>query len=166
MEVNYFGPLALTKALLPSMLECGKGRIVCVSSVAGKYGSPMRSGYNGAKHAVNGFFDSLREETRGSGIDVTLVLPGAVKTDVSINALRGDGSKYDRMDSFLESGMSAAGCAARILTAVHRRQREVLIAEGTARRNVWLKRISPALLSWSMRRRKPFRTTVTGNRPT
>ncbi len=166
MEVNYFGPLALTKAVLPSMLECGKGRIVCVSSVAGKYGSPMRSGYNGAKHAVHGFFDALREETQGSGIDVTLVLPGAVKTDVSINALRGDGSKYDRMDSFLESGMSAAGCAARILTAVHLRQREVLIAEGIARRNVWLKRISPALLSWSMRRRKPFRTTVTGNRPT
>ena len=160
MEVNFFGPLMLTKAVLPSMLERGRGHIVCTTSVAGKYGSPMRSGYNAAKHAAHGFFDSLREEVAHKGIDVTLIVPGAVRTNVSINALRADGSRYDKMDPFLENGMSPDACAARVLNAVHARKREVLIAEGVARRNVLLKRWSPALLSWTTRRRKPGRTTV------
>ncbi|NBP71876.1 MAG: SDR family oxidoreductase [Alphaproteobacteria bacterium] len=154
MDVNFFGPLMLTKAVLPSMTERGSGRIVCVTSVAGKYGSPMRSGYNAAKHAAHGFFDSLREEVARHGIDVTLIVPGTVRTDVSLNALRGDGSLYGRMDPFLASGMDPADCAGRILDAVHARKREVLIASGVARRNVWLKRLSPALLSWVTRRRK------------
>lgn len=160
MAVNFFGPLVLTKAVLPSMLERGSGRIVCTTSVAGKYGSPMRSGYNAAKHAAHGFFDSLREEVADRGIDVTLIVPGAVRTNVSINALRGDGSRYDKMDPFLENGMSPDACAVRVLNAVHRRKREVLIADGIAWRNVILKRWSPALLSWTTRRRKPGRTTV------
>lgn len=160
MEVNFFGPLMLTKAVLPSMLERGSGQLVCTTSVAGKYGSPMRSGYNAAKHAAHGFFDSLREEVAQAGIDVTLIVPGAVRTNVSINALRGDGSLYNRMDPFLEDGMPPAECARRALDAVHARKREVLIADGVARRNVILKRWSPALLSWITRRRKPGRTTV------
>jgi short-subunit dehydrogenase len=114
----------------------------------------MRSGYNAAKHAAHGFFDSLREEVARHGIDVTLIVPGTVRTDVSLNALRGDGSLYGRMDPFLASGMDPADCAGRILDAVHARKREVLIASGVARRNVWLKRLSPALLSWVTRRRK------------
>ena len=160
MDVNFFGPLMLTKAVLPSMLEKGRGHIVCTTSVAGKYGSPMRSGYNAAKHAAHGFFDSLREEVSESGVAVTLIVPGAVRTNVSINALRGDGSRYDKMDPFLEDGMSPADCAKRILDAVNAGKREVLIADGVARRNVILKRWSPALLSWTTRRRKPGRTTV------
>ena len=165
MDVNFFGPLMLTKAVLPSMLDRKSGQIVCVTSVAGKYGSPMRSGYNAAKHAAHGFFDSLREEVAAHGIDVTLIVPGTVRTNVSLNALRGDGSLYNKMDRFLESGMAPAECARRILDAVHRRRREVLIASGVARRNVWLKRLSPALLSWTTRRRKPGRTTVPADRP-
>jgi dehydrogenase/reductase SDR family member 7 len=160
MDVNFFGPLMLTKAVLPSMLERESGHIVCTTSVAGKYGSPMRSGYNAAKHAAHGFFDSLREEVSGAGIDVTLIVPGAVRTNVSINALRGDGSRYDKMDPFLENGMPPTDCARLILDAVNARKREVLIADGVARRNVILKRWSPALLSWTTRRRKPGRTTV------
>tara|TARA_R110000787_G_scaffold88397_3_gene187736 strand:+ start:66 stop:902 length:837 start_codon:yes stop_codon:yes gene_type:complete len=166
MEVNYFGPLMLTKAVLPSMLARGSGRIVCVTSVAGKYGSPMRSGYNAAKHAAHGFFDSLREEVADRGIDVTLIVPGAIRTNVSINALTGDGSLYGRMDPFLESGMAPEDCAARILDAVDRRDREVLIASGAARRNVILKRLSPWLLSRALRRRRPgARSTMPGAHP-
>ena len=165
MDVNFFGPLMLTKAVLPSMQDRKSGQIVCVTSVAGKYGSPMRSGYNAAKHAAHGLFDSLREEVAAQGIDVTLIVPGAVRTNVSLNALRGDGSRYNRMDPFLETGMVPADCARRILDAVYRRKREVLIASGIARRNVWLKRLSPALLSWTTRRRRPGRTTVPADRP-
>lgn len=160
MEVNFFGPLMLTKAVLPSMLARGEGHIACTTSVAGKYGSPMRSGYNAAKHAAHGFFDSLREEVAEAGIDVTLIVPGAVRTNVSINALRGDGSLYNRMDPFLENGMSPGDCARRALDAIHARKREVLIADGAARRNVILKRWSPALFSWVTRRRRAGRTTV------
>lgn len=163
MEVNYFGPLMLTKAVLPSMLDRGAGHIACVTSVAGKYGSPMRSGYNAAKHAAHGFFDSLREEVSERGIDVTLIVPGAVRTNVSINALTGDGGLYGRMDPFLETGLSPEKCAARILDALHARKREILIASGAARRNVILKRLSPWLLSCALRRRKPGgRSTVPG----
>ena len=154
MDVNFFGPLMMTKALLPSMIRRKAGKIVCVTSVAGKYGSPMRSGYNAAKHALHGFFDSLREEVYADGIDVTLAVPGAVQTNISLNALRGDGSPYDKMDPFLENGMSAGECASRIIDAVHSGKREILIAEGIARRNVWLKRWSPKLLSKVMRQRR------------
>ena len=166
MDVNFFGPLMLTKAVLPSMLERGEGHIVCTTSVAGKYGSPMRSGYNAAKHAAHGFFDSLREEVAQTGIDVTLIVPGAVRTNVSINALRGDGSLYNRMDPFLKNGMSPEDCAQRVLAAIYGRKREVLIADGVARRNVILKRWSPALLSWTARRRKAGKTTVPTSGPT
>jgi dehydrogenase/reductase SDR family protein 7B len=152
MDVNYFGPLALTKAVLPSMIARGSGRIVAVSSVAGKYGSAMRSAYCGAKHAVHGLFDALREEIWGTGVGVTVALPGAVKTGISVNALTGDGTPYAKMDPFLENGMSPKDCAARILDAVHAGRDEVLIAEGVARRNVILKRLSPALLAWALRR--------------
>ena len=154
MDVNYFGPLALTKAVLPSMIARGSGRIVAISSVAGKYGSAMRSAYCGAKHAVQGLFDALREELWGTGVGVTIALPGAVRTNVSVNALTGDGTPYARMDPFLENGLTPEECAARILDAVHKGRNEVLIAEGVARRNVILKRVSPALLAWTLRRGK------------
>ena len=152
MEVNYFGPLMLTKAVLPSMIARKKGHIVALSSVAGKYGSATRSGYCGAKHAVEGLFDALREEVWMDGIDVTVAVPGAVRTNVSINALTGDGTAYGKMDPFLEAGFAPEDCAARIVDAVHRRAPEVTIATGVARRNAVLKRWSPALLRWVMRR--------------
>ena len=152
MDVNYFGPLMLTKAILPHMLKKGEGHIVCVTSVAAKYGSPMRSGYCGAKHAVHGFFDSLREELRNTNISVSLILPGAVNTNISLNALRGDGSIYGKVDEFLRKGMSAEVCAVRILKAISLRRKEVVIASGAAYRNVWLKRFIPSLLSWTLRR--------------
>ncbi len=164
MEVDYFGAVMLTKAVLPSMLERGSGRIACISSVAGKYGSPMRSGYCGAKHAMHGFFDSLREEVRDSGIGVTIAVPGAIRTDVSINALTGDGSRYGRMDPFLENGMPPEVCAAKILDAIDAGTPEALIAEGVARRNVVLKRWAPWLLSRTMRRENADGATLTGCR--
>jgi short-subunit dehydrogenase len=165
MEVDYFGAVMLTKAVLPSMLERGSGRIACISSVAGKYGSPMRSGYCGAKHAMHGFFDSLREEVRDSGIGVTIAVPGAIRTDVSINALTGDGSRYGRMDPFLENGMPPEVCAAKILDAIDAGTPEALIAEGVARRNVVLKRWAPWLLSRTMRRKPGRGNTVPGRAP-
>ena len=157
MDVNYFGALMLTKAVLPSMTGRGAGRIVAISSVAGKYGSPTRSGYCAAKHAVQGFFDALREEVWADGIGVTVIVPGAVRTNVSINALTGDGTPYAKMDPFLEQGFAPEDVASRILEAVDRGEREVMIARGVARRNVVLKRLSPWLLERAMRKGKRAR---------
>ncbi len=153
MEVNYFGPLMMTKAVLPSMIDHGRGHIVTITSVAAKYGSPLRSGYNAAKHAAHGFFDALREEVTEHGIDVTLIVPGAVRTNISLNALTGNGARYGRMDRFLERGLPPEICATRILDAVHTRKREIMIARGAARRHVYLKAVAPRLLSRVLRRR-------------
>ena len=153
MEVNYFGPLTLTKAVLPHMLDRGAGHVVAVTSVAGKYGSPGRSGYCAAKHAAHGLFDSLRAEVEHRGVKVTLVVPGPVRTDISINALTADGTRWQRMDPFLERGLAPETCAARILDAVHAGRREALIARGAPRRYALLKRLSPWLLSRAVSRR-------------
>lgn len=155
MEVDFFGAVALTKLVLPSMIERRSGHIVAVTSVAAKYSTPYRSGYNAAKAAMHGFFDSLRAEVHPDGIAVTLIVPGAIKTDISINALRGDGSAYGKMNRFLENGMTPAKCADIILDAIVRRKEEVMIASGDARRFVQLKRFLPRLASRLVRRRPP-----------
>src|SRR5258708_1449948 len=84
MEVNYLGVIELTKAILPSMLARRHGHLVAISSVAGKLGTPLRSGYSASKHALHGFFESLRAELRadaqGKRIDVTLLCPGFIRT--------------------------------------------------------------------------------------
>src|SRR4051812_22915408 len=87
MEVNYFGPIALTKCVLPRMLERGTGHVVAVSSLLGKFAVPKRAAYSASKHALHGFFDALRGEVETQGIFVTLVCPGFVRTNASLNAL-------------------------------------------------------------------------------
>jgi len=91
-EVNVFGPWALTKLVLPYMMARRDGQIVVTSSISARYSSPLRSGYNGSKRALEGLFESLRAEVWAHGIDVTLLVLGAVDTDISRHALRGDGT--------------------------------------------------------------------------
>ena len=105
MEVNYFAPVSLTKRLLPSMLESRSGHIVVISSVTGHLGTPMRSGYAASKHALHGFFDSLRAETENNGLKTTIVCPGYIKTNISLNALTGDGSPQNKMDENTGKGI-------------------------------------------------------------
>ena len=88
MQTNFIGPVALTKALLPNMIKRRNGAIVVVSSIVGKFGTPYRSAYAASKHALHGFFDSLRAEVEDRGVKVHLVCPGFVNTNLSINALR------------------------------------------------------------------------------
>lgn len=154
MEVDFFGAVGLTKAVLPSMLERKSGHIVAVTSVAGKYSTPLRSGYNAAKAAMHGFFDSLRAEIWADGIAVTLILPGAIRTEVSINALTGDGSPYGKMNRFLEQGMPPEEFARRALDAVAQRRDEAMIASGEARRLVWMKRFLPGRAARAVRLRR------------
>jgi len=147
MEVNFFGPEALTRAVLPSMLEKKSGHIVVISSVAGKFGVPLRSGYSATKFALHGFYEALRAEEARNGICVTLVCPGFVHTAISLSALKGDGSRHAKMDSELEQGMPAEECARQILNAVARKKEDVTIAARREKMLVYMKRFFPGLLS-------------------
>ncbi|MGP0059929.1 MAG: SDR family NAD(P)-dependent oxidoreductase [Beijerinckiaceae bacterium] len=131
MEVDFFAPLHLTQLVLPRMVERRSGQIAIISSVAGKAGVPLRTGYCAAKHACVGYFDALRSEVEAAyGIHVSVILPGSVKTAVAINAVRGDGSTFGRTDANIEGGMPADRAAGRILDGLAANQREIVVAEG------------------------------------
>jgi len=152
MEVNYFGTITLTKRVLPFMLERRQGHFVVISSVVGKFSTPMRSAYAASKHALHGFFDSLRAETHDDGIRVTLVCPGFVKTNVGHNALTEDGTPLgEKKDEVKEVGMPPAQCARQIANAIEREKHEVYIG-GWETAGVYAKRFSPALFNHMIRR--------------
>lgn len=147
MEVNFFGPEALTRAVLPSMLEKKSGHIVVISSVAGKIGVPLRSGYSATKFALHGFYEALRAEEEHNGIHVTLVCPGYIRTEISLSALKGDGALHSKMDPELARGMPAAECARQILRGVAREKKEMVIAAGREKMVVYLKRFLPGVVA-------------------
>ncbi len=151
MEVNFFGTVALTQAVLPSMLARRTGHIVVVSSLMGKFATPRRSTYAASKHALHGFFDALRAEVWEAGIRVTVVCPGYVRTDISRHALTAVGTPYARMDPGQERGMPPEACAERILRAVQKGKHEVLIG-GKETGGAYLKRFFPGLLNRVIRR--------------
>ena len=146
MEVNFFGAVALTKAVLPAMIEARRGHIVVISSLVGKFGTPLRSGYAAAKHALHGFFDSLRAEVGRYGIKVMLVCPGYIRTDISLHALRGDGGLHGKMDSGQAGGMPVEKCAAQILKAMARGKEEIYVGHRD-KYVVYLKRFFPRVFS-------------------
>jgi len=145
MNINYFGTVALTKAVLPYMIKKQQGKIIVISSLMGKFASPLRSGYAAAKHALHGFFDSLRLEMHEKNIGVLMVCPGFVKTNISLNSVTADGTKHNQMDNAQESGMTAAECAAKILRAVEKDKHEVYLG-GKEIYAIYLKRFLPRVL--------------------
>src|ERR1041384_5563612 len=147
MEVNFFGPEAMARAVLPSMLAQKNGHIVVISSVAGKFGVPMRSGYSATKFALHGFFEALRAEEERNGIHVTMVCPGYIRTDISLSALRGDGRRHAKMDSELAHGMPVEECAGQILRGVARKKKEIVVAAAREKTLVYMKRFFPDLLA-------------------
>lgn len=151
LEVNLFGTIALTSAMLPGMLERGEGQIVCMSSIAGKVGAPMRTGYCAAKHAVVGYCDALRAEVQDQGVHVLVVCPGFVNTPISYSALKGDGKTHGSMDADQASGVPPEIVAKRTLQAVERGEHEILVG-GKEILAAHLKRISPRLLASLTRR--------------
>lgn len=151
MEINYFGAIALTKAVLPPMLAQGSGRMVVISSLSGKISTARRSAYAASKHALHGFFNALRSEVYPSGIGVTLVCPGYVRTNLSRHALSGDGSAHGQVDATQSRGLDPDDLAAHILDAVARGQDELLIG-GKEVLAVHLNRLFPAAYRWMIRR--------------
>ncbi|MGH8457373.1 MAG: SDR family oxidoreductase [Stenotrophobium sp.] len=152
MELDYFAPVALTRAVLPGMVARKSGHVVMISSVAGKFGAPLRSGYCAAKHALNGFTEAARAELWRDGVRFTTACPGFVKTQVSVNALDGAGHAHGKMDEAQAKGMDAQVCAKKIWNAVAADREEVLI--GLEAQLVHLKRFLPSLFSQVIKRAK------------
>lgn len=146
MQVDYLGNVALAKAILPHFISQKSGHFVVTSSVMGKYGSPYRSGYCGAKHALHGFFDVLRMEHEKDGINVTMVCPGFIKTHASRNALTANGAPQNFDDPATVKGMSVEVFAQKFINAVEKKKFEVCIGGGKEILGVYLKRFFPTLL--------------------
>lgn len=153
MEVNFFGAIYPTKAVLPSMIARREGHIVVVTSVLGKLGTPMRSGYAASKHALHGYYDCLRAEVWKHNLKVTLVCPGWVQTNISRFALKGDGSEYQIMDEGQSKGISADLCAEGILRGIAQGKEEFTIG-GIECLGVPFKRLLPGLFSKYIRKAK------------
>jgi short-subunit dehydrogenase len=146
MELDYFAPGALTKAVLPSMRARRTGHVVVVSSVMGYVGTPGRSSYAAAKHALHGYFDSLRAEVSREGIRITLACPGYVRTAVSANALGPNGEKHIVTDSATAEGITPERCATAIVRGVARGKNEVYVG-GWEVMAIFIQRLSPALFA-------------------
>ena len=127
MEIDYFAQVALAKTVLPSMKKLGGGKIVVVSSIAGKFGFYLRSTYSAAKHALQGYFESLRLEEEGNNISILLVYPGKIKTNISLNAVLSNGNKHNSIDKSFENCMTAQECARNIIVAIKNNSEEILV---------------------------------------
>ena len=155
MEVNYFSVISLTKSVLPVMLKQESGQLIVMSSIAGKFGFYLRSSYSAAKHALQGFFESLRLETEKHGIKTLIVCPGKIKTNISFSAVTADGKQHDQMDESHKNAMSTEDCATIILNALQKGEEEILIG-GKEIKAVLIKRFFPKLFGKIIRKQSPF----------
>jgi short-subunit dehydrogenase len=144
MEVNYTAPVRLTALALPHLKQ-SKGLLVAVASLAGLTGVPERSGYAASKHALIGFCDSLRIELRGSGVDVSVIAPDFVVSEIHKRAIGPDGEPLGASPMMQAKIMTAEDCAARIARAIERRERLVLMS-ARGRLGRWLKLLAPSLV--------------------
>ena len=127
MEINYFGTMMLTKLLLPRFMEQKSGHIVVTTSIAGVFGFPLRSAYCASKHALHGYFDTLRAELVDYNIDVTIVCPGRIHTDISKHALDKDGKETGKMDEGQKKGMAVDRCVKQVLRATQKNKKEIYV---------------------------------------
>ena len=144
LEVNVLGQIALTKEVLPVMVEQGSGHVIVTASVAGKVGAPLRTGYCAAKHAVMGFFDALRSEVAYLGIRVSTVVPGFIRTNISNNALAGTGEATGAMDADIDAGMDVTECAQVIVQELANGSEEIAVGNGPEMGLLDLKRSDPS----------------------
>ncbi len=147
MEVDFFAPVRLTQLVLPGMVERRSGHVAVVSSVAGRLGTPLRTGYSAAKFAVCGYFEALRAEVeKAYGIGVSVILPGSVRTDVARNALTGSGDPRGSSDVNIDCGMAPREAAAIILQGMKEGRREIPVAEGMEAAALQMRSANPEAL--------------------
>lgn len=155
MEVNYFANIALTKSVLPYMIKQNCGQIIVISSIAGKFGFYLRTSYSAAKHALHGFYESLRLENEKNGIKILVVCPGKIKTNISVNAITEEGTAHNKMDESHVNCMTAEQCVKEILKGIIKNKHEILVG-GKELNAVWIKRFFPKLFYKIIRKQSPF----------
>jgi dehydrogenase/reductase SDR family member 7B len=154
MLVNYFGSVALTKAVLPSMISRKKGAILFIGSVQGKFGIPERSSYSASKHALQAFSEVLRAEVARHNIHVSIAAPGYVKTNFSLNAVSGSGENYGKMDESTANGVDPLELARTILNRnILKCEKENMLCDFYVKAAAFLHYFTPNLFAWIMARR-------------
>jgi short-subunit dehydrogenase len=126
-EINYFGTIALTKAVLPYMIKQHSGHILATSSITGRFGFPLRSAYSASKQALHGFFETLYLENKENNIKVSVIIPGRVKTAISYHALDSKGNEHGRLDDGQANGISSEKAAGIIIKGILKDKREILV---------------------------------------
>jgi dehydrogenase/reductase SDR family member 7B len=154
-EVNFFGTVALTKVILPAMIENGGGHIAVTSSIVGKFGFPYRSAYSASKHALHGFFESLRAENKKNNICVSIIIPGRIKTNISLNAINKSGNTHGIMDKGQNKGITAETCAKIICRKLKKEHKEILVG-GNELLMVYIRLYFPALYYYLSLKVKPL----------
>ncbi len=151
MDINYFGSIALSKAVLPGMIARQSGHIIVTSSVMGCFSTPMRSAYAASKHALHGFYNSLRMEVHGHNVHVTILCPGYIKTDISVNALTASGEKFNKMSKKQAAGMDPNELAEKVLKAIRKKRREATFG-GSEIFGIYFNKFLPGLLAKKLRK--------------
>ena len=154
-DINYFGTIILTKAILPQMIENGGGHIAVTTSIVGKFGFPYRSSYSASKQALHGFFESLRAENVANNIRVSIIIPGRIKTNISVNALNKEGKPRGIKDEGLENGIAVDKAAIVICRKLKRHKKEILVG-GKELMMIHIRRFIPALYYYLSSRVKPL----------
>ncbi|HPT22708.1 MAG TPA: SDR family oxidoreductase [Bacteroidales bacterium] len=129
-EINYFGTIALTKAVLPYMIKQRSGHILATSSISGRFGFPLRSAYSASKQALHGFFETLYLENKKFNIRSSVIIPGRVRTSISIHALDAEGKEHGKLDDGQANGISSDKAARIIIRGIKRDKREILVGKG------------------------------------
>jgi len=127
MEINYFGTIALSKAVLPVMIRQKEGHILATSSISGRFGFPLRSAYSASKQALHGFFETLHLENSRNGVKASVIIPGRVQTNISRNALTSTGDSHGKMDPGQAKGISPRRAALKIIKGIRHNKREILV---------------------------------------
>lgn len=147
MNINFFGNIALSLAVLPYFRNKKEGHIVSIASIAGKFGVPFRTGYSSSKFALTGFYEALRAENINENLKVTLIYPGFIKTKISENAFSGDGSKHGKIDPGIEEGIDVQTCANQILSAIVSGKLKSVIARPKEKFAIFLHKNFPRFFS-------------------
>ena len=151
-RVNYLSTVALTRALLPEMVEWGGGQIVVVGSIAGRYGAPFLTTYSATKHALYGFYESLRYEVEGKGVKVLMVTPGFIKTDIAKKALNEQGEAAMQDSKAQANGIPPARAARKIYRAMAKKKNGTIVIAKVEIVFLWLRRLSPRLFHFVIKK--------------
>ena len=128
MEVNFFGAVSLTTLVAEQMVKRQTGYIVVIGSLSGKFGWKLRSTYAASKFAIQGYYESLRAEIAEFGTKVLIVIPGRIQTNISMNAVLGDGTANQQMDPAQKGGIPTSICAQKIVAGIKKNKKEIIIA--------------------------------------